>query len=358
MSKGRSMAAKGAIDFSDLDQGRPPAQAAVSAPAAQEAAGAVEAPVLPSSQSLPPGASAPAAQRRSGVAAIGRSISIQQELHDARDRLRQFEDAKIVVRLDPAKVCDSRWRNRDLRSFDTPEFRTLKEEIQRSGGNVQPIKVRRLAGSEAYEIVYGRRRTRACLELGLPVAAVVEDLSEQQAYMEMYRENVAREALTPWEQGVMYDDALTQGLFPSLRRLADALGISSGNVTVARKLAHLPKEVIEAFPSPLDLQFRWATALEESLQKDPQRVLRLAGELANTSPRPSAKVVFERLTGETRGGQAAGQAAHDLKMGRKVIGSISFDSSGAITMKMKAGAVPEARRQELVDAVSKFLAEG
>mgnify|MGYP000087107644 CR=1 FL=1 len=164
-------------------------------------------------------------------------------LETATQKVRLAEDAWNS--RDPARVAlayslDSRWRNRDLRSFDTPEFRALKEEIQRSGGNVQPIKVRRLSEHETYEIVYGRRRTRACLELGLMVAAVVEDLSEQQAYMEMYRENVARENLTPWEQGVMYDDALTQGLFPSLRRLADALGISSGNVAVARKLAHLP----------------------------------------------------------------------------------------------------------------------
>ncbi|HQC97708.1 MAG TPA: ParB/RepB/Spo0J family partition protein [Aquabacterium sp.] len=354
MTKGRSMAAKGAIDFSDLDQGQSSAQAVALASTAQEVADAAEAVAKPPSPPSPP---APAAQRRSGVAAIGRSISIQQELHDVRDRLRQYEDAKIVVRLDPQKIRDSRWRNRDLRSFETPEFRTLKEEIQRSGGNVQPVKVRRLLDSDEYEIVYGRRRTRACLELGLPVSAVIEDLSEQQAYMEMYRENVAREALTPWEQGVMYDDALTQGLFPSLRRLAEALGISSGNVTVARKLAHLPKEIVDAFPSPLDLQFRWALPLEESLQKDPQRVLRLADEFAKTNPRPPAKVVFEQLTGVANGAQRSGLAAYDLKVGRKVVGSINFDSSGGVTMKVKPGAVPAAKQQRLIEAVSKFLAE-
>lgn len=347
-----SMAAKGAIDFSDLDERTPRAKDVSPASVPSEVTGAVEKPqVAPSSASAP-------TQRRSGVAAIGRSISIQQELHDARDRLRQFEDAKIIVRLDPAQIRDSRWRNRDLRSFDTPEFRALKEEIQRSGGNVQPIKVRRLADRESYEIVYGRRRTRACLELGLQVAAVVEDLSEQQAYMEMYRENVARENLTPWEQGVMYDDALTQGLFPSLRRLADALGISSGNVAVARKLAHLPKEIIEAFPSPLELQFRWATPLEECLQKDPQRLLRTAEELAKASPRPSAKTVFERLTGSTVNVSKPGLTSHELKLGRKVVGSISFDSSGAIAMKVKPGAVPVERQRGLIDVVSRFLAEG
>lgn len=347
-----SMAAKGAIDFSDLDKGSSGAKAASAAPAHAAVAGIAE------RSPLPPSSAAAPAQRRSGVAAIGRSISIQQELHEARDRLRQFEDAKIIVRLDPAMIRDSRWRNRDLRSFDTPEFRTLKDEIQRSGGNVQPIKVRRLSEPEAYEIVYGRRRTRACLELGLPVAAVVDDLSEQQAYMEMYRENVARENLTPWEQGVMYDDALTQGLFPSLRRLAEALGISSGNVAVARKLAHLPKEVIEAFPSPLELQFRWATPLEECLQKDPQRVLRTADELAKASPRLSAKLVFERLTSLAPASQKSASTSHELKLGRKVVGSISFDSSGAVTMKMKPGAVPAEKQHRLIDVVSKFLAEG
>src|SRR5439155_17408723 len=125
------------------------------------------------------------------------------------------------------------WANRHEASFKTAEFEQLKAEIAQSGGNVQPIKVRPVAvlnGSTPpaegrFELVFGHRRHRACLDLGIPVLAAIEDASDVSLFEQMERENRGRKNLSAWEQGTMYRKALDEGLYPSLRRLSESLGV-------------------------------------------------------------------------------------------------------------------------------------
>ncbi|MBK7616962.1 MAG: ParB N-terminal domain-containing protein [Burkholderiales bacterium] len=68
--------------------------------------------------------------------------------------------------LDPTLVASSKWANRAPESYSGLPYESLKRDIEECGGNVQPIKVRGTA--DRYEIVFGHRRHRACLELGIP----------------------------------------------------------------------------------------------------------------------------------------------------------------------------------------------
>jgi ParB family chromosome partitioning protein len=78
----------------------------------------------------------------------------------------------------------------------------------------------------------------------------------------------------------MYLRALEEGLFSSQRKLAEDLGLQSGNVSTAINIARFPKAVIEAFGSPLDIQYRWSAPLSEALKSDPELVLSRANEIA------------------------------------------------------------------------------
>ena len=159
----------------------------------------------------PAAAPAPVDRPRTAMGAISASIAmgrgVEAENRDLRAKLERFEDATIVEFLDPKRIKPSRFANRHELSFAGAEFEGLKAEIQAAGRNVQPIKVRRVGqggdGQDEYEIAFGHRRHRACLELGLPVAAIVEVLTDAQLFTEMERENRERQDLSPWEQGVM-----------------------------------------------------------------------------------------------------------------------------------------------------------
>lgn len=271
-----------------------------------------------------------------------------EKLAQLETRLKEFEGV-LPVRLIPAgKVVVSKWANRLEPSFHTAEFAQLREEIARSGGNVQPIKVRPAADGQQYEIVYGHRRHRACLELDLPVLALIDAVSEQDLFKEMERENRHRRDLSPWEQGVMYRRALDEKLFRSLGELAREIGIDKGNVSKALRLAELPEAVVSAFSSPLDLQYRWAKPLADAIQIDGERVITVANELAATNRARPAKQVLEALIGKAsrQGGERA------VKINGKTIAAISTEKDRGMVRFAKA-----VLTDEKADRLHAFLQE-
>jgi|GEM_PF-403202 len=294
-----------------------------------------------------------------------------KEAEALRERLAGFDGALPARRLDPAQVRVSSWANRHEDSYRDAGYLALKAEIAAAGGNVQPIKVRPLAtagqgvgpsnppGDERvprYEIVFGHRRHRACLELGLPVLALVEELPEQQLFVEMERENRARKDLSAWEQGMMYARALDQGLYPSNRQLAQAIGRDLGDVGKALALARLPQAVVQAFRSPLDLQYRWAKPLSDAQQRDPDGLVLRARALKSQVDQYSPKQIFEALIGA---GEPARATAAVPDIGIRVAGRqvavVTADERGHTLVRF-AKPLGEARRRALALAVEGFLA--
>ena len=244
----------------------------------------VEAPAV----AAEPQADAKPAVPRTGVGMLSRMLSGAAADTEAVSKLNaEIEKLKLQVGeqlIDPRQITLTRWADRHPDSFSSQAFAELKQEIESAGGNVQPIKVRPVRGAAAeqpegprFELVYGSRRTRACLELGLPVRAVVdENVDDQALYVQMQRENRGRSNLSAWEQGVSYHKALNEGLFPSARRLAEQIGLDHSNVAKALRVAELPQEIVGAFRSPVDIQFRWAVALDKAYQQHPDAVLSAA----------------------------------------------------------------------------------
>jgi ParB family chromosome partitioning protein len=281
---------------------------------------------------------------RTGVGAISAALAIDRSLEaentSLKARVKDLEEARVVEILDPKQIVPSRWANRHAKSFQTPEFQALKDEIAAAGRNVQAIKVRRAGqgddGRPRYEVVFGHRRHRACLELGLPVGAVVEDLDDATLFAEMDRENRQRKDLSPWEQGVMYRRALDEGLFPSQRRLSEGLGVNLALVSRAIALASLPAEVVAAFNSPMELQYRWTESLAAALQRDPDGVISRARDLAQESPRRPAKDILEHLLAtdgpSTSGPLTIGTGNRAVRWQQAAKGAVKVDiPAGALT---------------------------
>lgn len=283
--------------------------------------------------------------------------SAVQEAEQLRERLKEFDGAAPVRALDPHAVVASKWANRHEASFADAEFDVLKEEIRHAGGNVQPIKVRPVAGdSGKFEIVFGHRRHRACLELGLPVRALVEAVSEVELFEQMERENRGRKNLSAWEQGCMYRQAIDAGLYASQRKLAEALGTDLSLVSKSMALARLPAAVVAAFESPLEIQYRWAQPLSEAVQKDPDGILARATSLSRLSPRlPSGRVLDELLGKAASTGTEGSASTVTISKGKRNVGTIEHDAKGRAVIRLESGALPIERRGELAKLIEKFL---
>ncbi len=287
-----------------------------------------------------------------------------QEAEALKARVKLLEEEAPLRKLDPSIIQPSKWANRHEASFRTADFEELKAEIAAAGGNVQPIKVRPLAvlnGSTppvgpSFELIFGHRRHRACAELGLPVLAAIEEASDVSLFEQMERENRGRKNLSAWEQGTMYRRALDDGLYSSLRRLAEGLGVDVSLVSKSVSLARLPDDVVAAFQSPLDIQFRWAAPLTEAMQKDPDGTLARARAIAEARGDLGPSAILSKLVGllESTTDRTKSQALTISKAG-KVAAKLTSDAKGRAVVRFEAGALPESKRKALVKVIEDLL---
>jgi len=275
-----------------------------------------------------------------GLAMAGQSgkvSDLEKQLHEAEksiDAMRadivavnaEWEGILPSKKLNPKSIKPTKWANRHDKSYEGQEFSELKAEIESAGGNVQAIKVRPIPGSspQEYEIVFGHRRHRACLELGFLVLATIESIDDKELFKEMDRENRLRADLRPYEQGLMYARALDEGLFSSQRKLAEELGLQSSNVSTAINIARLPKGVLDAFCSPLEIQYRWSAPLNDAVKTNLDLVLLRANEIVSSrlaGVKISAVHVYDRLIGTSEG--ETNIISHVVKLGGKAAFKVS-----------------------------------
>jgi ParB family transcriptional regulator, chromosome partitioning protein len=302
--------------------------------------------------------------------------SAVKEAEELRERLKAYDGASAVRALDPRTVVPSRWANRHEDSYADAAFAELKAEIAAAGGNVQPACVRPVlngstpgaAGSEArdrapvaYELVYGHRRHRACLELGLPLQAMLISLGDRELFETMERENRSRKNLSAWEQGRMYRRALDEGLYPSQRRLSEALGVDVSLVSKSLSLARLPDAVVQAFSSPLEIQFRWAQPLAEALQRDPEGVLARAQRVRPAAGTGMATMTAPQVLKVLLGGAEAPVLNRSTPGHRVIHGAagrqalLSRDARGRVVLRFAAGVLSDGMETELSSLVEKLL---
>jgi ParB family chromosome partitioning protein len=287
----------------------------------------------------------------------GQMLAVEGELGKLRNRLKEHEGSAPTRKLDPATIVPSRWANRHPDSFSTAAFASLKQDIERAGGNVQPIVVRPQPDQPGrYEIVFGHRRHRACSELGLPVLATIdmEAASDLDLFSAMDRENRERADLSPYEQGVMYRRALDDKLFPSNRRLAEALGVSHTWVANVLQVADLPAPVLECFRSPLEVQHRHAKALSAAIDADRKGVLRRAEKLRARERLAAPTQVVAALLGEP--GRGPRPSRQPLEAGGKPVGHWSRDEAGRLNIQVDASHLSDDAVQAVLEAVAQAVA--
>lgn len=284
----------------------------------------------------------------------GQIQQVEGEMATLREKLNQYEGSLPTRKLDPKVICPSRWANRHDASFSTSAFAGLKADIEQAGGNVQPILVRPLKGEPGqFEIVFGHRRHRASLELGMPVLASiwVDEMGDAALFAAMDRENRERADLSSYEQGVMYQRALEELLFPTQRQLAEALGVSHTWVRKALMVAQLPSVVIECFRSPLEITFRHAEQINAAMEKDKRGVLKRVEKVRGHSLAPA--MVIARLLDSKVGFERSEKV--ELQVAGQKAGMLTRSKTGEITISIAADTATTAADEILEVAIAEAL---
>jgi ParB family chromosome partitioning protein len=200
---------------------------------------------------------------------------LAEEAREATVLRQQLESGSAVVELAPDLLDPSFISDRLSRTADG-DYRRLVESIRDSGQQV-PILVRpHPSQAGRYQIAYGHRRREAALELGVPVKAVVRDLSDPELVVAQGKENAERRNLSFIERALFAAHLERQGFDrPTLNA---ALGVHTAEMTrFLAVAAAIPANIVHAIgPAPKAGRPRWM-------------------ELAAHLERPATIQVVERL---------------------------------------------------------------
>lgn len=147
---------------------------------------------------------------------------------------------EVVITIDIDKIQPNRYQPR--LEFEQKALEELAESI-RENGLIQPITVRE--NGEAYEIIAGERRFRACKLAGFKqIPCNVMTPTEEQAAQLALVENVQRENLTAIEEARAYVQIMRQASLTQ-EQVAKKIGKTQSTVANKIRLLNLPEEIKE-----------------------------------------------------------------------------------------------------------------
>jgi len=296
---------------------------------------------------------------------MGVAVALNEEVVSLKRDLAEAQ-GRAVHLIDPKLARPSSLNNRHEESFKRPEYFDLVESVRLSGGNEQPAMVRPIENDPTFkfEIIAGLRRHRAALETGTPFKVIIEKVDDKRAYALMTRENSQRADLSPWEWGIFYLHGLSlHGC--TQKELAERVGMSESHVAESLAVGRLPGFIVAAFPSPLEIQLRWAPPLTGALKANEAKLAKRADELvaARNSPEAerspiSAADVFKQLMEAAKRGRPRAAAAvskpRTIQIG-KVKGSLGV-RNGKTLLELKTS-LPGEKLDRLEIFVRELLTE-
>ena len=166
-------------------------------------------------------------------------------------------------------------------------------------GQLVPVLGRSLRQDSEHEIelIYGARRLFVARHVNKPLVVQLREISDREAIIAMDLENRQRRDISPYERGASYARWLQAGYFKSQDDIARALKISPSQVSRLLKLACLPKVIIDAFHSEIEIRETWALQLAEAMANPDSHALTVeaANSMAAMTPRLDAQDVYRQL---------------------------------------------------------------
>lgn len=264
---------------------------------------------------------APARVSAGVIGATQRSLA---ELRAERDRLQSLVDAGGGSDLDASLIDPSPFPDR-LPDDSDADFEALKKLISEEGQKV-PIQVRRHPSvADRYQVVYGHRRWRATLDLGIKVKATVVTLSDNELVVAQGIENAARQDLS-WIERALFVWRMDQAGIKA-RDVRAALSIDDPELARLRAVCRaLPVDVVQAIGRAGKVgRPRWV-ALAAAVGEDPSALGRVRKTLSDdkVSTLPSDDR-FKLVMGTIKKPPARSHSEVDLRTpSGKVVGKATF----------------------------------
>jgi len=200
--------------------------------------------------------------------------------------------------VDPKRCRPWKFHNRTDAWYTRERCQDLIDSIVKDG-QLEPALARRLEGDKDYdfELIFGMRRRFACEMTGQKLKVRVVDADDARAAVLMHIENADRQDITPMERAISFQVQAEAKVFATQEAMAEALGVSKGQVAKMIKAATLLKVpgigvlFTDRSVVPVEQAYKVAALMERPGAKEV--VLKAAQNLAarGGAKRPAAEVL-------------------------------------------------------------------
>jgi ParB family chromosome partitioning protein len=207
-------------------------------------------------------------------------------------------EREVVLAVEPKRCRPWKFHNRTDAWYTRERCQDLIDSIAKDG-QLEPALARRLDGEKDYdfELIFGMRRRFACEATGQKLKIRVVDAPDARAAVLMHIENADRQDITPMERAISFHVQAEAKVFTTQEAMAEALGVSKGQVAKMIKAAGLLKvPAIGALFSdrsivPVEQAYKVAALMERPGAKEV--VLKAAQNLVarGGAKRPAAEVL-------------------------------------------------------------------
>ena len=265
-----------------------------------------------------------------------------------------------ILLVDPKRCRSWKYHNRSEAWYTKERCLDLIDSIAKDG-QLEPALARKIVGDPDidFELIYGMRRRFAAEFTHNKLKLRVIEADDARAAVLMHIENADRQDITAMERALSFQQQLEAKIFATQDAMAEAFGISKGQVTKLLKAAQLLKQTTlgqlfaDKSAVPVESAYQLAVLMErpgakEVVLKAAQNLL-AKGESGRT-PAATLKVLATSLDRSRR----VEVLKRDYHVGPSTRMVVVRNPRGRVTMAFPKG-LRESDREGLLAAIDKVL---
>ena len=264
-----------------------------------------------------------------------------------------------IFAVDPKRVRPWKYHNRTEAWYTRERCEDLIDSIAKDGQQ-EPAVARRLKGDPNfdYELIYGMRRRFACELLGKKLKLRVVETDDAHAAVLMHIENADRQDITPMERALSFQTQIEAKVFATQDALAEAIGLSKGQVAKMLKAAGVLKHATLAglfadkSAIPVIQAYNLAMLLERPGAKEV--ILQAAKNLARDGEGRAPAEVIRTLIGSLDRSKKFQPVQKQYNVGTARRVTVTRNARGKVTLAFPQG-LQGVERAEVIKAVEEIL---
>jgi ParB family transcriptional regulator, chromosome partitioning protein len=265
-----------------------------------------------------------------------------------------------ILSVDPKRCRPWKYHNRSVVWYTKERCQDLIDSVVKDG-QLEPALARKLIGDADfdYELIYGMRRRFAAEYTNTKLKVRLTDADDAKAAVFMHIENADRQDITAMERALSFQQQLEAKIFATQDAMAEAFGLSKGQITKLLKAAQLLKQTTigQLFADksvvPVEAAYQLSVLMERSGAKEvvvkAAQNLLAKGESGRT-PAATLKVLVTSLD-RSRHVEPMKKEYH---VGPSTRMTVVRNPKGKVTLAFPKG-LRESDREGLLAAIEKVL---